>query len=958
MRFVLRCGSLFLLLALCIPGAARAQSFPVYEVLYRPPEARYFVLKSRHFDVIFQEDAAQEARETAALLEAERPATQGLVGARRRLRMPVVLNRFNDRSNGFVAPFPFRQEIETVAIKGNLLSARFSSWLWAVGPHELVHAAQADGGRGFGVGAVTRLFAPDLARSFNFMIPAGMSEGAAVYHESRVQPGAGRLHFSLFQMQFRAAMLSERPWSLAQMLEVPAYSRPANRFYIGGSNFFRYLAEQDSARFFRRAMAFHYRFPFLGHGVELWHGAGARPARLHRRFREAVRRQEQARLDVLGPLTHPQIVGEGPGRSHRRPRWLDDSTLVAYVSGYDVRPGFYRLDARTGRRTRIGHHAITEDFYFSRSADGKALLFARYVPDPLSAAKALGEVFRMDLATGRATALTGGGRVLAPVEAQGRRWGLQNDGPFNRWVEIREDGRLTPLTDFERAAFLSLHPAPDGRTVAVLLNVRGRQGIFRAAFDAEGRPALTPWLLFEDASILDADWSADGRYLLFTADPGGIANVYAFDPHADRVLRLTNAAFGALEPSLSPDGRTLAFVHYRHEQYDLAVMPFAPEQAQAVPRERLAAWQGVPWQAWLDDLPETPYEEAEVRRYRALPYLKPRMLYPTLYYENLDARGADTDLGLGLGLAAQGADPLRRWAYLAEAFYQHERAWGRLTVLSGRTFLHPFVALYDVPSTRLAQQVNAQGEVVGTVRVGREERGVAAGVQVPLTLASNVFVSQATVLLRGRLEQERFFDREGQTLRAFRSRVRLTPAAVLAYRLQANPRDLIPNTGTVLSAAASVDAWREAGAERRALLARLSQYVPLSLRRHTGLRLQAGLLTQNRSDVFNLDLFLPRGYEDAFLDAGTFARLNLETVQPLWFIDDGLMLLPLYFKALYAYGFAETLFPVEGPLRSKRFSAAGAGLGLQLRFFYLLNFDLRLGATYLFEERRWKTTYR
>ena len=191
--------------------------------------------------------------------------------------MPVVLNRFNDRSNGFVSTFPFRQGMAAVSIKGNRLSGRYTSWLWAVAPHELVHAVHAEGSTGFGVGALIRLFAPDMTRSLNLMMPTGILEGAAVYHESRVQPGAGRLHFSLFQMQFRAAMLSDRPWSLAQMLEVPAYSRPADRFYIGGANFFNYLAAQDSARFYRRALAFHYRFPLLGHGIELWYGAGARP---------------------------------------------------------------------------------------------------------------------------------------------------------------------------------------------------------------------------------------------------------------------------------------------------------------------------------------------------------------------------------------------------------------------------------------------------------------------------------------------------------------------------------------------------------------------------------------------------------------------------------------------------------------------------------------------------------
>ncbi len=181
-----------------------------YDVDYRPPGVRYHVFESSNFEVIFQEGAEADAREAAAILEAELPRTQALVGSRRALRMPIVINQFNDQSNGFVTPFPFKQEIESIGIKGSRLSARYSSWMWAVAPHELVHAVHAQVGTGFGLGAVMRWFAPDVTRSFNLWMPVGITEGAAVYHESRVQEGAGRLQFSLFQMQFRAAMMARR----------------------------------------------------------------------------------------------------------------------------------------------------------------------------------------------------------------------------------------------------------------------------------------------------------------------------------------------------------------------------------------------------------------------------------------------------------------------------------------------------------------------------------------------------------------------------------------------------------------------------------------------------------------------------------------------------------------------------------------------------------------------------
>lgn len=959
MRLLLH--TLAVVVVLCgITGPLWAQTFSVYDVLYRPPSARYLVLESPHFDVIYQEGLGEEAREAAAILEAQLPATQALVGSRRTLRMPVVLNRFNDRSNGYVTAFPFKQEIEGVSIKGNRISARFPSWMWAVAPHELVHASQGESGQGLGVGSLVRWFAPDLARSINLWMPRGATEGAAVYHESRIHEGAGRLHDARFQMQFRAAMLAEDPWSLAQMLEEPTYDRPSNRFYIGGAHFFQYLADQDNAQFFRRALRLHYRFPFLGYGIELWDATGQTPGHQYRSFREAVRVREEARIEALGPLTEPAVLATGPGRSYRRPRWLDDTTLVAHVTGYDVRTGFYGIHARTGQRTLIGHHSITEDTYFSLTPDRSALLFARYVPDPFVTVQALAEVFRLDIATGEATQVTEKGRTLAPVATQGGLWGVQNEGQHNQWVEIDPAGEITSVSDFDRAHVVSLHPHPTHATIAVLLNVGGRQGLFRTERDQEGNLTWIPWLVFADASILDADWSADGTYLLFTADPGGMANVFAYDVQRERVLQLTNVAFGAMEPSLSPDGSTLVFVNYRHERYDLALLPFEPDNAAVIPLAQLTPDATWAWREALESAPDTSFATIQVRPYRAAKYLAPRMFYPTWRYEVTEKRGQNTNLGIGVGVAVQGADPLEKWSYAAEAFYQDERGWGRVNIENGQTLLRPSLTVYDLPETVVAARTDSAGNVLETVRVGREQRGVSMGIQMPLVLSSNVYATQARLSLHTSYEQERLFGPDGNTLRDFLDRVRLTPAVVYAHRIQRNQRDLWPNTGTVLSATGSVDVWRETntGTGRRAVFAQATHYLPLSLSRHTGLRLQVGMLAQNRGSIFNLDSFLPRGYEDEFLGSGTFLRLNAEAIQPLWFVEDGFVLVPMYIKAFYGYGFAETLFPLDGETRRSQFSAAGAGLGLQFRFFYALDLDLRVGVSFMMEEGRLNTVYR
>jgi len=223
-----------------------------YGVTYRPPGAHYRVLRSPHFELIYQQGRESEARVAAALLEAHYDSVRALVGVRHDFRMPVIVNDYRDQGNGFVSALPFRQEFDLARLRGLAVAPTAHSWLHAVAPHELVHAAHAELNPGLGIGWGLRLLGPDWSRLLNLWAPAGFAEGVAVFYESRIEGGAGRLHFPFFNMEFRAAMASDHPWRLAQLLEAPTYTWPFDRHYNGGGHLHQYLVENGKPDFFRR----------------------------------------------------------------------------------------------------------------------------------------------------------------------------------------------------------------------------------------------------------------------------------------------------------------------------------------------------------------------------------------------------------------------------------------------------------------------------------------------------------------------------------------------------------------------------------------------------------------------------------------------------------------------------------------------------------------------------------
>lgn len=933
---------LFLLIVVGTTSSAAGQSAVsrenLYGVTYRPAEARYLVGRYSHFDLIYQAGTEATAFEIATRLERQLAATQRFVGAPTdRLQMPVIVNGYNDRSNGFVSPFPFRQEIEAPDIKSNALTVPFPSWPAAVAPHELVHAAHADIDAGIGVGGVVRWLGPDWSRVINLVAPSGLIEGAAVYYESHLYPRAGRLNAPLATMTFRAAMLSDNPWSMTQMLEAPTYTRPFDRHYVGGGQAFAFLAERGASSeptFFHRAIRLHHRAPFLGFGVGIWHGTGTPPARLGQALQDSLVARVRAAHAARQPFTDVDLIDGVDGLHYRRPHWLNDSTLVAHAQGYATRTGFYAVDASSGRRRLISTQRVTEAYGISIAPDSTALYFSRYVADPLVSRQALAEVHRLDLSDGRTTQLTHEGRAHAPaITPEGHLWALKNEGATNQWGVVRADGTVEPLTEVAHGRFRQIARSPRGERVAVLLNVHGQQRIYRAEFPgAAQRPRLHPWVGMAEGAIYDINWSPNGRHLLFSADWGGGVNIFALEAETNTVRQLTNVAFGALEPTVSPDGTRLAFVTYRHERFDLVQIPFQSSERPMIPEAALVRPGEDGWTT-PDALraPLATQAPSTITEYQALPRLRPRLVYPVL---DVPIDGSNSSLGAKVGLGTAGADPLQRWAYSGEAFVQANRLWGSMQVQTGRHWLRPRVRVYSEPTPA------GNG--------GFEERGAAVRIGAPYTIRQNVQLTQVQGQLDSAIEQARFIDRDANPLSDFGSRWILRPSAVLGIGLERNLRDLTLRRGLVMQAVSEVDLWSNRPGRRGALGA-VRLYLPLWPQWNTGFSVYARVMSQSSAAVISASTVLPRSYQDRGLGAGTFIAWGAEVLQPLTYVDDGLTIVPLYVQALYAYGFGESVRAFGSKTGS--LSAVGGGLGVRLRFFYALNVDLRVGAAYRLSER-------
>ena len=980
-------------------AAAPAQAQVSYGAQYRPPADYRFVGTDR-VEWIYPAGADTTTALFQSALQQSFQGTRSIVGTNTGgFELPIVVDPVSGQANGFVTPINFRSHLFT-AHPTFALGAKFDSWAQTVAPHELTHAMHFEIDSGVGVGGLLGLFSDDASRFVHGLAPSGWFEGIAVYRESQLQPDAGRLHAPLSTMKYRAAVGSGDPWSVGEVMYPGQYERPLDRHYLGGGPLIEHMAEKrGSTGFFRRATRWHHRLPFLGFGMAMWMGTGETPAQLSDSFLEEEKRKERRRLDSLRQavehgITDPTVVAGSEGLHVRRPYWLSDSTLVAYASGYATRPGFYRIDAHSGEQAVISHQALTRGRTYALGPDTTALYFARQHPDLLVRRATTLRAHRLDLWTGEASLLSETDGAFTPAKAPGGPvWAARRDGSFSELVTLGEEGSALqagrPGLRYKQVA-----PSPQGDAIAVLANAGGKQGLYR--FDP-ATSTIEPWLRFENGSIYDVSWGPEGRYLLFAADPSGIANVYALDRRDGTVQRLTAVRYGALEPALSPSRERVAFARYQHERFELVTIPFRPDSPRPVadverdwasgggvitasagpaasPRGKTGphgktgprgngtsaprtagASTGAP-QAGI----EADSLRSQSRPYRAWRHLAPRSATPVLrdVGELLGSSVDGENLGLGPGVRVSGTDPLGRWAYNARGFYQADRLWGDLSVETGLVPGTPSLTVYNGP----VEAVRETG--AGTSRLDAFElRGLRLGADQRFVFKQNVYSTNLTASLAGEYRQSRPITTGGEAEGDFTGRAAVQSSLTFNYRLQQNIRDLVPNTGVRLRTNAETEVLLPAGATpRRHLRQRVDVYWPLLSGHNTGLRTSASFLTQSRRSFFDVQSFVPRGYRDlagALPRAGNYLRLGAKITQPLWYVDTGSVMLPVAVDALYGYGLAQTQYRVgsgPGPALGQRRASVGGGLGLRFRPFGGMSLNLEIGVSYRLDahgENRW-----
>jgi len=919
------------------------------------PARRWFSIETAHFVVHSYDGGEALAREAASYCEEAWAAVNAALGWTPKERVQVVLTDEGDGANGFASVIPFNN-ITLYAWPPEAESelGDFANWLRLLVFHEYTHIAHLDNAEG-----VPELLNSVLGRTIkpNQALPRWVTEGIAVWIESSLT-GGGRVGASRMEMFMRTSALAGRLPDLDDLTSSPLdHPRGTSWYMYGGYLFTKIAAEAGAETVERFATAYGRRLiPYslnqiarrtTGKTLVDWYAALLDDVR-------ARAAAVAARVEAAGAIVGEPFTRGGEHKSS--PRFSPDGRWLAWVESDGHRPAHLRIAPAadpSAARDVIRCEGGCGDFDFSRDSARIVYATSRY-HRMVNYFGQLAEVSaRPDVARRDVRALARARRAHSPtITADGRRAWYVAASWGRTWLEAVDlvsgevVGRIDPPTADARIDHPVADPTRPGH-VYVSMHSGGNRDLYRVDTKTGEFTALTSGRALE----MDPTVTADGRWLVYSADLDGVYDIYARDLSSGATHRVTRVLTGAFDPAVSPDGETLVYAGWTANGFELYRLPFGPGDSPEAPTEAREPLS-----------PSTPHPVAMRRRaYQALPTMLPRSWVPSW---TADSTGLSR-----LGLTFSGADPANlfaasisaEWAFEQEDFSASASATLRLG--------------YPDLNLSIGRYVWDRSAFVGDVYSDYREEVLFASADVSLPLPSvftglSIGLGYTVDLARGQEvdayahtpeERRPFIPREGVNgglnlwwnitdIQSFTFSVspELGGSLFMNLRLR-DPALGAPVTAYTLS-------W----------VARA--YVPMPIDDHVlSLRLGGGISggdTDARS-LFGLggvpeqDLLTDllnqtnagavwlRGFEPGAFVGTSYALLTTEYRLPLWRARRGLSTFPVFLSDLSLGVFCDAAVIGDEPFTADLFDRPRVGLGAELRWtmdlFYGFSVGFRLG---------------
>lgn len=592
---VIRCLAALLGLALAVALADVPQQVlaqPLEQAVGMDPRHEWREIVTTHFRVVYPAAEETLARESARLAERHYATLHKMLGWEPAERIRLVLATDYEASNGFAVPFPYNQiQIFPAAPRpGNLLDDHGGQWLSLLILHELTHIMHLDQVRQLPRALRLTFGRAPVFGTWSVMAPVWLVEGLPTWTES-AGTGEGRIGATLSEALVRNAAAGGAFPAMGRGTVYPVPYPDGHIPYVFGGYFFDWLIERHGLVSARAWVHDYSRGPVPyspDWSAEQVFGAPFRKLwEEWQRVLETRAARQVAELESRGLREGVQVYptdGKPQGFVFDA-GFTPEGKVTLVATPEDDPPGYFFLDPTTGEIDELDDELAATDYTFARR-EGELIaagirarrpdVFSR-IDQVVSGPWPNGELQPFEPAAhGREPAIAPGGRTLVFVHRNGPSTYLA------RADLTKPDEQAIPLTspdegfDYADPVFLN-----DEELVVSVRGPQPERRLFRIDASTGARLGeLTPGTTGKQ---IQPSLSPDGTLLTYADDRTGIFNLYVLELASGTERMLTNVTGAALNPSVSPEGRRVAFISWEPTGHAVRVIDLPVDWKDTLP---------------------------------------------------------------------------------------------------------------------------------------------------------------------------------------------------------------------------------------------------------------------------------------------------------------------------------------------------------------------------------------
>ncbi|MCF6351600.1 MAG: hypothetical protein L3J06_01180 [Cyclobacteriaceae bacterium] len=541
-----------------------------------PPSIKWQQLNTPHFKIIYPQGFEVQGLRMANTLEhLYEPVSKSLNAHPKKI--PIILQNQHAVANGFVTLGPRRSEFYTMAPQ-NYNFAGTNDWLDMLAIHEFRHVVQYDRSRtGFTkfVGYVLGEFSRNATASAS--VPSWFWEGDAVGVETALTH-SGRGRFPNFSMAFRANLLEKGSFNYSKQ-----YLRSFKDFipnhYVLGYHFSTYIKNKYGAKAMENIVESTWNVPFIPfeYSFAMNKATGSKMPVLYNQMMEELKEKWQDQIESESLNDYQTLTVRKTPRftNYTYPQPINGGGVLALKSGLDDIPQFVSVnpDTKEEKKEFILGPMNNPGFI---SVAGNTVVWTEYRYDPRWLTRSYSVVSSYNLATKSFRQLTSKSRYSAAAISPDRTKIVvveTTDDYANRLVILNANsGTVIKKIENEEDGFYSMPRWDDtGHSIVVLNQFDQKKGVLLINYESGDKKVILPYSYEHIGFPI-----IHQNYLIYNSGLTGIDNIYALNLTSAKKFRITSAKYGASNPAISLDGKTILYNNYVVEGNDIASIPFAP----------------------------------------------------------------------------------------------------------------------------------------------------------------------------------------------------------------------------------------------------------------------------------------------------------------------------------------------------------------------------------------------